>query len=36
MINIECPICLDEKDNYKTLMCGHSFCSEYVFKLIKK
>ena len=36
MSTIECSICLEEKNNFKTLLCGHSFCLDCVNKLIER
>lgn len=33
MSSIECPICLEDKDEYKTLICGHELCNECEIKL---
>ena len=35
MTTIECSICLEEKKNFKTLLCGHSFCLDCINKLIE-
>ena len=32
---IDCTICLDSKENYKTLRCGHQFCNECINQLIE-
>ena len=32
---IDCSICLESKENFKTLRCGHQFCNECINKLIE-
>ena len=32
----ECPICLDEKNNFDYLLCGHKICSECIIELENK
>lgn len=32
---IDCTICLDSKENYKTLRCGHQFCNDCINQLIE-
>jgi len=36
MVFIECPICLDEKDSYVTLICGHQFCNYCINEYAKQ
>ena len=32
---LDCTICLDSKESYITLRCGHKFCNECINQLIQ-